>query len=169
MDKNKELADEKTGTLSELASVTTDAAEDKNSNLVSVLAFESSGARFAIFVEHTEGVVDCPKLTPLPGAPVGVAGITSVRGRMTMVMNFGPDGALALKQRLILVKGDAQLGLLADRVDGVLALEPKSIKKITQSPEKPNRKAMFKWPANSYFENGGARVPIINVDRLLEE
>ena len=43
---------------------------DGKSDLVSVLSFEVGGEWYSIGVENTEGVVDCPKLTPLPGAPV---------------------------------------------------------------------------------------------------
>src|ERR1041385_1784515 len=96
---------------------------------VSVLMFEVGGSSYAIGVENTEGVVDCPRITPLPRPPDGVAGITSVHGKMTLVMNLG-SGAREdeSKQRLILVKGNAQLGLLADYIEGVLALEPKKVR-----------------------------------------
>lgn len=147
-------------------------ADDQKSDLVSVLFFESGGESYAIGVEHTEGVVDCPKLTPLPGAPVAVVGIASVRGRMTIVMELGSEPAAAAhpwKQRLILIKGDAQLALLADRVDGVLALEPKRVRPVAHDKEKLTRqRALFKWPARSYFKSGSQRVPIIDVDRLVE-
>src|SRR5713101_9634017 len=90
-----------------------DSEKDKP-EVISVLMFEVGGATYAIGVEQTEGVVDCPRITPLPGPPDGVAGLTSVKGRMTVVMDLGSRASEApAKQRLILVKGDAQLGLLA--------------------------------------------------------
>src|SRR6266481_3037928 len=97
---------------------------DGKADLVSVLMFEVGGAPYAIGVEHTEGVVDCPRITPLPNPPDGVAGLASVHGKMTVVMDLGSGSSDELKQRLILVKGNAQLGLLADRIEGVRALEP---------------------------------------------
>jgi chemotaxis signal transduction protein len=146
-----------------------DAADGKQ-DLVSVLMFEVGGAPYAIGVEHTEGVVDCPRITPLPNPPDGVAGIASVRGRMTVVMDFGPGVSdQPLRRRLILVKGDAQLGLLADRVEGVLALEPKKVRPVAHGKDSLTlERAKFGWPAGSYFKSGGRRVPILDVDRLSE-
>lgn len=143
---------------------------DGKSDLVSLLSFEIGGELYAIGVENTEGVVDCPKLTPLPGAPVGVAGLASVRGRMTVVMDLGLSGSSdAVKQRLILVRGDAQLGLLADRVDGVVGLEPKKVRPVAHGKDKlTQERAKFGWPARSYFKSGARRVPIIDVERLGE-
>jgi chemotaxis signal transduction protein len=144
--------------------------EDRRSDLVSVLSFEVGGEPYAISVEHTEGVVDCPKLTPLPGAPTGVAGLASVRGRMTVVMELGSNpSAESGKRRLILVKGDAQLGLLADRVEGVLGLEPKKLRPVAHGKQNlTQQQAKFGWPASSYFKSGTRRVPIIDVERLSE-
>lgn len=143
---------------------------DGKSDLVSVLSFEVGGEWYSIGVENTEGVVDCPKLTPLPGAPVGVVGLASVRGRMTVVMDLGLSAPVeALKQRLILVRGDAQLGLLADRIDGVVGLEPKKVLPVAHGKDKLTRERVkFGWPARSYFKSGTRRVPIIDVERLGE-
>jgi len=137
---------------------------------VSVLMFEVGGAPYAMGVEHTEGVVDCPRITPLPNPPDGVAGIASVRGRMTVVMDLG----LGIVQepairRLILVKGEAQLGLLADRVEGVLALEPKMVRPVAHGKDNLTlQRAEFGWPARSYFKSGRLRVPILDLERLSE-
>jgi purine-binding chemotaxis protein CheW len=131
---------------------------------VSVLVFEVGDAFYAIGVEQTEGVVDCPRITPLPSAPDGVAGLTSVRGRMTLVMDLGSKaGEQTIVRRLILVKGDAQLGLLADRVEGVVGLEPKKVRSVQNV-----RGVKFPWPANGYFKRGKRRVPIVDVERLAE-
>jgi purine-binding chemotaxis protein CheW len=131
---------------------------------------EVGGASYAIGVEHTEGVVDCPRITPLPNPPDGVAGIASVRGRMTVVMDLGPTSSeQQLRRRLILVKGDAQLGLLADRVEGVLALEPKKVRPVAHGKDfLTQQRAEFGWPVASYFKTGGRRVPILDVERLCE-
>ena len=141
---------------------------DGKTELVSVLKFEVGGAPYAIGVEYTDGVVDCPRITPLPNPPDGVAGIASVRGRMTVVMDLGLKVSHEpARRRLILVKGDAQLGLLADRVEGVLALEPKKVRPVAHGKDNltPQR-AEFGWPASSYFKSDRQRVPILNVERL---
>jgi chemotaxis signal transduction protein len=138
--------------------------------LVSVLMFDVGGAPYAIGVEHTEGVVDCPRITPLPNPPDGVVGIAGVRGRMTVVMDLGLKvSEPAVRRRLILVKGDAQLGLLADRVEGVLALEPRKVRPVAHGKDSLTlQRAKFGWRARSYFKSGRLRVPILDVERLCE-
>lgn len=147
-----------------------DDSADGKQDIVSVLLFEVGDSSYAIGVEHTEGVVDCPRITPLPSPPDGVAGITSVRGRMTVVMDLGPKmNEPPSGRRLILLKGDAQLGLLADRVQGVLALEPKRVRPVAHGKDLLTpQHAEFGWPAGSYFKTGGRRVPILDVERLGE-
>lgn len=143
---------------------------DEKTQHVSVLMFEVGGALYAIGVENTEGVVDCPRMTPLPRPPDGVAGLASVHGRMTVVMDLGSRASEEqVKQRLILVKGNAQLGLLADRIEGVLALEPRKVRPVAHGRSRlTSERAKFDWPASSYFKRGRKRVPIIDVERLSE-
>lgn len=140
--------------------------EAVNPHVVSLLVFEMGGQPFAIGVEQTEGVVDCPRLSPLPSPPDGIIGIASVRGRMTLVMDLSlKENIGEEKRRLILVKGDAQLGLLAERVEGVVAMEPE---KLQQAPPlKPNDEES-RWPAQAYFKRAGHLVPVIDIERLIE-
>jgi chemotaxis signal transduction protein len=139
------------------------------SDLLSVLLFEVGGEDYAIGAESTEGVVDCPRISPLPSAPEGIAGLTSVRGRMTVVMDLGRVSRAPMRRRLILVKGDAQLGLLADRVEGIVALEPKKIRPVAHGKDKlTGEHAKFGRLARTYFKSGTRRVPIIDVERLCE-
>ena len=136
-------------------------ADDKIDS-ASVLLFEIGGQAFAIGVETTEGVVDCPRISPLPSPPDGLEGVASVRGRMTLVMDLSlKANQNAGKRRLILLKGEAQLGLLAERIEGVIALEPRQIA-TREADEEGN------WPARSYFTSDNRRVPIIDVERLVE-
>lgn len=141
------------------------------SDQVSVLLFMTGDHRFSIGVEHTEGVVDCPRISPLPSPPDGIIGVTSVRGRMTLVMdlNLAPSQPAA-KRRLILVKGDAQLGLIADHVEGVLGLEPKQLRAISRKGDHASKRPEVEttWPASFYFKNDGRRVPILDIERLSE-
>jgi chemotaxis signal transduction protein len=141
------------------------------SDLVSVLMFEIGEKPFAIAVEHTEGVVDCPRISPLPSPPDGMVGVTSVRGKMTLVIDLSrvanPNEG---KWRLILVKGDGQAGLLAERVEDVIALEPKNLLGVEASKEQAGWERIEEslWPVRAYFENKGQPVPVIDVERLAE-
>jgi chemotaxis signal transduction protein len=141
------------------------------SDVVSILIFEIGGSAFAIAVEHTEGVVDCPRISPLPSPPDGLVGVASVRGRMTLVMDLSlmanPNEG---KRRLILVKGDGQVGLLAERVEGVIALNPKELRGAEASKEAPGLQRVEEiiWPVRAYFQSKGQPVPVIDVERLAE-
>jgi len=140
--------------------------EAADANLVSLLIFEMGGQPFAIGVEQTEGVVDCPRLSPLPSPPDGIIGITSVRGRMTLVMDLSlKENIGEEKRRLILVKGEAQLGLLAERVDGVMALKPE---KLQKAPPLKLTEEERRWPALAYFKSEGQNVPVIDIDQLFD-
>ena len=139
--------------------------EAADANLVSLLVFEMGGQPFAIGVEQTEGVVDCPRLSPLPSPPDGIIGVTSVRGRMTLVMDLSlKENIGEEKRRLILVKGEAQLGLLAERVDGVMALRPEKLQKAPLTLTEEERR----WPAMAYFKSDGQIVPVIDIEQLTE-
>jgi len=135
---------------------------DEKGDVISVLVFDAADRSFAIGIEQTEGVVDCPRVSPLPSAPDGLVGVASVRGKMTLVM----DLSLSLnpnegKWRLILVKGEAQAGLLAERVQGVVALDPKQLSQTQGAGDDL-------WPARAHFTLGDRRVPLIDLDRLVE-
>ncbi|MFY9608688.1 MAG: chemotaxis protein CheW [Blastocatellia bacterium] len=141
------------------------------SDQVSVLLFMTGDHRFSIGVEHTEGVVDCPRISPLPSPPDGIIGVTSVRGRMTLVMDLNlASSQPAAKRRLILVKGDAQLGLIADHVEGVLGLEPRQLRAIPRKADRSSTQPQVEttWPARFYFKNDGRRIPILDIERLSE-
>lgn len=144
---------------------------EAKSDVMSVLMFEIGGSPFAIAVEHTEGVVDCPRISPLPSPPDGMVGIASVRGRMTLVMDLGlvanPNEG---KWRLILVKGEGQAGLLAERVEGVIALEPKDFQRAGPGKGAAGPQGIEEslWPVRAYFESRGRLVPVIDAERLGE-
>lgn len=138
-------------------------------DLISVLIFEIGNEAFAISVEHTEGVVDCPRITPLPSAPDGMIGVASVRGRMTLVMDFSlkanPGDS---RRRLILLKGESHLGLLAERIEGVIALEPDKIRKRKGNDKAASLAKEGRWAAPTHFKHEGRLVPLLDVTRLAE-
>jgi chemotaxis signal transduction protein len=140
-------------------------------NQVAFLAFEVGGQAFAIEVEHTEGVVDCPRVTPLPGPPDGILGVTSIRGKMTVVMDLSLKGpAKDEKRRLVLLKGEAQLGLLADHIDGVLVIKPNEVHSIqSRKPAaglEPTGAPNRSWLTDNYITSRGREVPVIDGERL---
>ncbi|HEX5733857.1 MAG TPA: chemotaxis protein CheW [Blastocatellia bacterium] len=150
-----DLADEKSG--------------ENLTDQISFLAFEVGGQGFAIGVEHTEGVVDCPRVTPLPGPPDGVIGVTSVRGKMTIVMDLSLGAnPKDEKRRLVLLKGDAQLGLLADNIDGVVVIKPDEVG--SAQPRKASagsaKSATKSWLTDKSIKSRGRVVTVIDGERL---
>lgn len=129
---------------------------------LSVIVFNVGSDTFAVNVDHTEGVVDCPGISPLPGASEAVVGVTSVHGRITIVMDLSFGRRSPERGRLILMRGDGQLGLLADSVEGVMGLGPEDLN--------PGRgvsiRAVFEGVAN--FEYKNRIVSVIDVERLME-
>ena len=129
----------------------------------SFLLFSLGGRDYGIGVETTEGVVDCPSVCPLPDPPEGVTGVSSIRGRMTVVLDLSRGASpCSGKRRLVLLKGDARLGLLADRVYGVIAPDQRTFK----APAESNG---FDWAVTTWFEHNGRLVPVLDVEHLIEE
>jgi chemotaxis signal transduction protein len=144
-----------------------------NPDAVSILLFSVGDRRFAVGVENTEGVVECPKVTPLPSGPEGIIGIASVRGRMTFVVDASLNEAKpAGKRRLILLRGEAQLGLIADQVHDVLTVDRSDLKRM---PERRVSRRLLGGTsggkqnivlAKEYLRAGGRRVPIMDLELL---
>jgi purine-binding chemotaxis protein CheW len=138
---------------------------------VSFLAFEVGDQAFAIGVEHTEGVVDCPRVTPLPSPPDGILGVTSIRGKMTVVMDLSlRANQKPEKRRLVLLKGDAQLGLLADHVDGVVVMKPDEVRshqsRKAAAADGPPASSHKAWLTDNYIKSRGKNVAVIDGERL---
>jgi chemotaxis signal transduction protein len=158
-------------------SVTFEAVEsgtvDGQEGTISVLVYSVGTSAMAVNVDQTEGVVDCPRVTPLPNAAEGIIGVASVRGRMTLVVDLSAGAEnKPTKQRLILVKGEKQLGLLADRVEGVVSLRKISQKSVSSGRQSPlpkgNGSSVSGLPTVSFFRNGEIEMPIIDAERLVD-
>ena len=146
---------------------------EKERDQISVLVFDTGNESFAVGVEHIEGVVDCPGITPLPNPPEGIIGVTSVRGRMTLVFCLnGGSGPGESRRRLILLKGDAQLGLFADRIEDVVSFSRKELRDAVSrrgNPAKPRTEERSVRRASLCFQHKGRDIPVVDVDRLVED
>lgn len=150
------------------------AAADKfeyGPDAISLVVLSIGKRVIATAVENTEGVVDCPRITPLPGAPDAILGVVSIRGKITLVLDASLEANRdAPKRRLILLRGELQLGLLADHVQGVVALNSNDMRQI---PEKRSGRRLLGGAgggvpeirlARSYFKSGGRKVPLLDLD-----
>jgi len=92
---------------------------------VEVLVFELGGRRFAVPLAGVREVFNLGPLTPVPTAPPAVAGVTSLRGQVLLVV----DLALLLDMGLhrlrlgdpaVLIEAEGvRVGMLVDRVVGL--------------------------------------------------
>ena len=149
-------------------------ADDYDPEAVSILTFVRGSRTFGIEVGNTDGVVECPRITPLPIAPDGVVGVVSVRGRITIVIDAAMEGARPeTKMKLILVRGEGQMGLLADQVQSVISLRSEQLEKVPQG--RVSRRLLGAAAggtkmvrlAKLYFKYSGRRVPIVDLELML--
>jgi purine-binding chemotaxis protein CheW len=93
-----------------------------------VVVFDLSEERYALEAAHVREVVRLAGLTPLPGAPDYLAGVTNLRGQILAVIDllrfFGVASARPAEPSwaLALGGGRAEFGVLADAVHEVAAL-----------------------------------------------
>jgi chemotaxis signal transduction protein len=109
----------------------------------SLLVLRAGGRAFAVRAEEAEGVAEGAEPVPLPQAPAAVLGVVCVRGRMYTLLDTAalfpeqaPDAnapaheaapaesrAAATPRFAVALRGDEQLALAADEVEGPLELD----------------------------------------------
>ena len=92
------------------------------------------GGRFALPMDAVAEVGRTPNVTRVPGTPPWVTGVANWRGRILGVLDLRhllgvPDAADGEGRLVVLQRGGSVVGLVAERVDGVVdvdenALEP---------------------------------------------
>jgi purine-binding chemotaxis protein CheW len=98
---------------------------------MSYVVVRLGGSRFAIQMDAVSEVGRLPGFTRVPGTPSWCAGVANWRGRILGVLDLRPlldlpgeDSGRGREARLVVLQnGVAQVGVLADRVDGVLEVE----------------------------------------------
>src|SRR4051794_14115133 len=91
-----------------------------------VLVFHSGPIRFGVAIDLVQAVIPACEISPLPGSPAAVEGVSTRGGGVGAFVNprhpFSADRAprLDLGTRFLLVNtAHRKLALTADRVDGV--------------------------------------------------
>jgi chemotaxis signal transduction protein len=130
----------------------------------------TGGQVFAVGVEETDGVAEGLTPAPLPRAPASVLGIVSVRGRMRTLLY--PPALFADRQAhahedatttgtprfVVALRGDEQLALAADAVEGVVIINADSL-----SPSDADDS-----PLCATLEHEGRRVQLLDTSRLFD-
>jgi purine-binding chemotaxis protein CheW len=95
---------------------------------IEVIGFLLAHENYAIESSFVREVYPLKELTPLPGTPSFVLGITSVRGQMLSVIDFKkffdlPEKVLSDPNKLIIVRTDTmEFGVLTDAILGVRSI-----------------------------------------------
>jgi purine-binding chemotaxis protein CheW len=96
---------------------------------IELLEFALDNERYAFRSSQVHDVQPLRELTPLPCTPASIRGLVNVHGRLVAVIDlkrfFGlPErGITDLHRVLLLRKGDVEIGLLSDTVEGVRAID----------------------------------------------
>lgn len=99
------------------------------------------GGRFALPMSVVAEVGRLPGLTRVPGTPTWVAGVANWRGRILGVLDLrvllglgdGVGGDVQSARLVVLAKGAVTVGVLAERVDGVLDVDPEALEPALQT------------------------------------
>src|SRR3954468_13028441 len=122
----------------------------------------AGGQTFAVNAEETDGVAEGLTPAPLPHAPASVLGVVSVRGRMRTLLY--PPALIAdadamqthstadAPRFVVALRGDEQLALAADAVEGVVTVNADSL-----SPSDADDS-----PLSAMLEHEGRRVQLLD-------
>ena len=104
-----------------------------------LLVLRAGGRLFAVHAEEAEGVAEAAEPVPLPHAPAAVLGVVCVRGRMYTLLDTAallspgdpnadahPDPRAGRPRFAVALRGDEQLALAADEVEGPVELDADS-------------------------------------------
>lgn len=128
-------------------------------------AFTRGRTRFAVAEDSVSTVVDWREPAPLPHAPDAIRGVVSVHGRMLTVLDLSrlPQNAqteqLEMPKVLLALRGDEQLALAADQIDGTI--EATGIRERSQ-PEELSRSTCI-------CDYDGGEIAIVNVKEIFHD
>jgi purine-binding chemotaxis protein CheW len=95
---------------------------------IEILAFSLAAETYGVETCHVREVCKLKDLTEVPCTPPFVAGVMNLRGQILAILDLRrffelPNrGLTELSRVIVLGGGDAQLGLLADSIDGVRSI-----------------------------------------------
>ncbi|MGQ0504651.1 MAG: chemotaxis protein CheW [Myxococcaceae bacterium] len=101
---------------------------------VQLCIFLAGSEEFALDLMRVEEILPPQKVTPVPGAPAFVEGVTNLRGKVIPVVDLrkqlgsGPPPPKFRPKLLVCLVGRRRVGLLVDGVSEVLRLKRSAIK-----------------------------------------
>jgi len=143
------------------------AARDAARETRGLFVLTAGGQAFAVRAEEAEGVAEGLTPAPLPQAPASVLGVVSLRGRMRTLL-YPPalvaetqarqDVTTATPRFAVALRGDEQLALAADSVEGVVAFDADSLHASDSRDSTPA----------ATLEHEGRRVQLLDASRLFD-
>jgi purine-binding chemotaxis protein CheW len=132
--------------------------------------FSLSGGSYAVPISHMQEVGTILRTTPLPGTPVWLKGLSSLRGTIISIVDCGAYFHLQRNVSLndcrlcvVSTKGnDVTTGLIVDRIEGMLYCDESQIR----APGEFVQDRVSPW-LNGVYEHEGRLVNMLNVERLL--
>jgi purine-binding chemotaxis protein CheW len=106
-----------------------------------LLSFQLGAEEYAVMVDDVREVLKLRDLTDVPNTPEYILGVTSLRGTMLTVIDLGlrlglAPGVRDERARIIVASTDEEdVGLLVDRVTGVLKIMAEAIKPPPENVE----------------------------------
>jgi len=106
-----------------------------------LLSFRMGGEEYAVMVNDVREVLKLRDLTAIPNTPEYILGVMSLRGTMLTVVDLGrrlglSPGVRDDRARIVVVSTDEEdVGLMVDRVTGVLKILPEGIKPPPENVE----------------------------------
>lgn len=99
-----------------------------------MLIFRLAGESFGLTLSAVAEVIRLPKLVQMPLVPPSLLGLANLRGTVLPVVSLRALLRLPAKEaneltRVIVMRGDAPVGVVVDRVDRLLKLAPDQIEK----------------------------------------
>jgi purine-binding chemotaxis protein CheW len=105
-------------------------AQSSGATPLELLCFKLAGERYAIETRHVLQVLALLDLTRLPGAPAHLLGVTNLRGQilpvfdLRVLLGIARVGLNDMSRLLVLGHGEAEVGVLADSAEDIIALDP---------------------------------------------
>ena len=110
--------------------------------IIDVVEFKLGGSRYALDISLAREIVEMMPITPVPRAPMHIAGIINLRGEITNILNLNNLMDLPVRdevenQKIIVLVAEAcggsNLGMIVDDVHSVLQVPEENIEKMDAS------------------------------------
>lgn len=146
----------------------------------SLLVLRAGGLLFAVYADEAEGLAENAEPFPLPHAPAAVLGVVSVRGRMYTLLDprallaaAPPDAPADMQAEVaqrgasdgpprfaVALRGDEQLALAADEVEGPFELG--------DGADAPEPSSLQTAPLLATLRRGGEPLHLLDPSRLFD-